>query len=168
MTKMLQRLQQMAQNQQRSSANSDNLLHHIWTRTVVTADDLVELLEQPSQFLPDHVQVVVLDSMADLFRAGNNNNHSSNGTTAQLLYYVAQLLQRLHLPVLCLNQVTLNTQNPALGVSWAHCVQTQYAVDQTRTLRIIKSSAHACPQKVDFAIQAGGVVCCCCAAASPS
>jgi RecA/RadA recombinase len=155
MNKLLQRLQQMANATTTTTAdtttttgNNDTpttnskisqslfLLQRILTRSLVTADDLYDLLSNPPKsatpskpFQQQHhpqqqqqpasssLRLVVLDSIADIFRAGNHDHDTHHATTstsngvrrsAHLAATTARLLQLWadYIPVLVLNQVS--------------------------------------------------------------
>ena len=139
--KVLQRLDQMAGTTRR------DLLHQILVRPVPHAEDL-ETLE-----LPERHDLLVVDSIADVYRSQEDSNYAAR---AKALVQVAAKWKRER-PVLVLNQVAGDSLRPALGLVWAHCVDTSYRVNRRR-LELVKSPRYNAPQTMDFEIRAEGVI----------
>jgi RecA/RadA recombinase len=190
MPKVLQRLSQMSEawtkqnavdvDQQHSPSNATTststpvtpvqVLSRIMTRAVVNQDDLFDLLRHEMAALLEQetdCQVIVLDSVADLFRGLNHEVKASGGGTSKkqddknlaadrsaTLFSLAAILKQFsdkyHIPIVVLNQVTARISNqpsasssssfssssavlPALGLSWANCVNTSYILTRQET-----------------------------------
>jgi RecA/RadA recombinase len=104
----------------------------------------VQPTEYPQQNKDQHtVALVVLDSIADLFRLGNSDNPDDKAAILKrsyLLFDLAAVLKELsdryQVPILVINQVTAdfvstgrsNNSLPALGLSWANCVNAAYII----------------------------------------
>jgi predicted ATP-dependent serine protease len=164
-SKIVQRLSQMADQ-------NSHLLQRILTKPVVNLDDLHTLLYTELPLLLEQqnssVRVLVLDSIADLFRDATEN-FSSIAARSAVLFAISVQLKKLsahyHVHMLVLNQVTTKISSndssclaPALGLSWAHCVDHSYMVDGQRCVTLVRSPMHATPQTVAFTIQTTGVV----------
>ncbi|CAB9509652.1 KaiC [Seminavis robusta] len=138
---------------------------------------------------PQHpVALVVLDSIADLFRLGNSDESDvEKGAILKrsyLMFELSAILKALsdqyQVPILVINQVTCDLnrkQNlPALGLSWANCVNTSYVIRRSRSaaggnssstradvnqglrhIFLAKSANHAVDQNASFVIDSGGV-----------
>lgn len=163
------RLVQQQQQQQHATSQrpSESVLSQILTHSIRNHDDLFTLLREdlPARLQgqalthpPHHshpVALIVLDSIADLFRLGNGDDVVDVDKTAiaqrsYRLFEIAALLRALSdqygIPVLVVNQVSSNLSNdlntskncsssgkssttiPTLGLSWANCVNTSYLV----------------------------------------
>jgi len=179
-------------------------MKRILTKTVVNQDDLLDLVcrELPDRLLEEpNVRVVVLDSIADLFRTSEDSSASFATRSAVLFQLAARLKEiscQFRVPIVVVNQVTAsisttanastakatlsswngtNTSRllPALGLSWAHCVnqsfllsrQPQVAPDDTcadnntnncRRIKLHQSSQHPRGQTATFRIQETGVI----------
>ena len=193
--KILQRLGQMSHQHQLSKEQ----LRRVFIKTVPNVDDLEELIskELPRRLLEEkssatsstctssngtHVpRLLIIDSIADLFRASYNAEGTSTRHRAVKLFQISSSLKRLcrdhpSLSVVVLNQVTAagfrDTAytdsssptagvTPALGLAWAHCVDSSFLLTKTsqqqRILQLVRSPQHAAPQSIGFDIQAGGV-----------
>lgn len=215
MPKILQRLSQMAeawalehqqhqqqddhqQQHQQTTAVHTQVLSRIMTRAVVNQDDLFHLMRHEMRALLEQetdTRVLVLDSVADLFRgmnheggantsgACNNNMQDDKNLAASrsaTLFSLAAILKEYsdtyHIPIVVINQVTARISNnnhseqqqqqqslssvlPALGLSWAHCVNTSYLLTRqeqqhattgtvfVRRLWLRRSSEAACTSR---------------------
>jgi RecA/RadA recombinase len=123
-TKVAQRLQQMAAascatiaSSERTSTCQDTLMNRIGTKCCATTDDLWELLQTTLPAILQQqpaVRLVVLDSIADLFRHDFDNQNDNAARRAALLFRLTAKLQALvtttkqnrPLSILVLNQVT--------------------------------------------------------------
>lgn len=122
--KVLQRLSTMA--------NGDmKVLQRIATRNVVNQEDWFDdvLTAQLPQLLHQsqgHIRVVVIDTLADLYRS----NDSKASDRASQLCRIAQRLKRFATDhgtsILVLNQVSGRDDHPALGLAWAHCCNASF------------------------------------------
>ena len=182
--KVLQRLQQMADaNNKENRDNSQRFLQCILTRAVSNQEDLFQLLtdELPTliQQNKNTMRILVLDSIADLFRGiqddDDNNDQTLNARRSASLFRLTARLRQLsdqyQFPILVLNQVTKTCTLPALGLSWAHCVNTTYLLtrieqiqqqQQTTTtfrrrIRLQKSPCLPSGQVTSFRIDPAGV-----------
>jgi hypothetical protein len=168
MTKMLQRLQQMAGE---SDNSNNNVLTQVLTRCVVQTDDFWELLhtELPAllqQAMPNantgskgRIQVVILDSLADLLR-GHTDMAARSAWLLVAASQLRKLASRYNVVMVVLNQVSFGEQTPALGLTWKHCVCESFCLSRqgnTRSVGLLKSSTNKCGQRVKFEIGVGGV-----------
>jgi RecA/RadA recombinase len=162
---------------QRSTAGRHSVLSQILTHSVRNHEDLfcllrVELPERLHQEEGQSVSVIVLDSIADLFRVGSGDSavqDKSNMTQRSfLLFDTAALLKKLSdqfgIPILVINQVSSdfssNTTIPTLGLSWSNCVNTQMMLtksSQHRQILLTKSSQHPVNRRATFKIEAHGI-----------
>lgn len=130
--------------------------------------------------LDNGVALIVLDSIADLFRLGNGDDSCMDSTSiarrSLVLFELASVLRELssryNVPFLVINQISSSLQTnaniPTLGLSWENCVNTSYMVRRQRTLKqdnskarqlfLTKSSSHAVNQRVAFHIEPRGIV----------
>jgi hypothetical protein len=178
------------------------------TRAVVNQDDLFDLLRHEMPALLERetdCQVLVLDSVADLFRGMNHEVKSAGGsggkkqddknlaadrsaTMFSLAAILKQFSEKYHIPIVVLNQVTARISNsnqpssastsssfssssavlPALGLSWANCVNTSYILTRqeiatgtstafVRRMSLRLSSTAACSQTACLQIEPQGV-----------
>ena len=139
-----------------SPSSPESVLSQILTHSVRNHDDLFTLLRedlplrlQEQQQRPSvprstghPVALIVLDSIADLFRLGNGDgavvdvDKTAISQRSFLLFEIASILRALSdqygIPILVINQVSsdLNGKSsiPTLGLSWANCVNTSYLV----------------------------------------
>jgi RecA/RadA recombinase len=205
----LDQQQQQQQQQQHSTTTTSTstattavqVLSRIMTRAVVNQDDLFDLLRHEMPALLERetdCQVLVLDSVADLFRGMNHEVKSVGGGKKQdnknlaadrsaTLFSLAAILKQFsdkyHIPIVVLNQVTARISNqpslsstfssssavlPALGLSWANCVNTSYILTRqeiatgtstafVRRLSLRLSSTAACSQTACLQIEPQGV-----------
>ena len=184
--KVLQRIRQMIstrlQQQQDEDKDEETLrfvdgtttptincvLRRIQIITCRTIDDWMEALWNENGLITQaltrpknkSLRVVIVDSIADLFRHDDNvTSHPANSyappTTAKSQSFFVQrstqlflMTQRLHqllqpilstqhpLSVLILNQVTMTTttshwpEQPALGLTWSNCVHSRFRVQK--------------------------------------
>ena len=178
------------------------LLERIQLSSVLNEEDLFELLAGKLQKQmarhKGHIKILILDSIADLYRGGGAYGGGAVEAKAQL-FHIAALLKKLshqfQVPVLVINQVVAVVQSkqnvvgtrlssilplprdglkPALGLSWANCVNTSYLTSRKeifsnlsynigrasrfeRSLSLYKASHTACCQSASFCIQEAGV-----------
>jgi RecA/RadA recombinase len=169
------------------------LLNQILIKGCVNTDDLYEILDKEIPRIAldrrNNVRVLVLDSVADLFRGNLDSISVSNKSNeaaerASMLFYLSSRLKHLSdsfhpLSVFVINQVTgcehlsvanstsqmrscsLSTSHtPALGLSWAHCVNSSYELTKTanatRKLTLMKSPVYQVGTSVCFTIDVGG------------
>jgi DNA-repair protein XRCC3 len=124
------------------------VLSQILTRSVTNQEDLLCLLreELPQQLKQwqqsggyHPVSVIVLDSIADMFRVGNGEgafeDKANLSQRSSLLFEIAAILRKLsdefRIPIVVINQVSSDFSSsdshiPTLGLSWANCVNTSY------------------------------------------
>lgn len=160
-TKTAQRLEHMAEDR----------LDKILTSGIVNQDDLMRVLEEDLPILlADHtVKVVVLDSIADLFREPDTTAERYwIARRSSLLFQVATQLQAyaedFQIPILIVNQVSQRFDQessvPALGLAWAHCIQHSFMCTRRagagRVIRLDRSPRHA-PASASFVIATSGV-----------
>ena len=162
-----------------------SVLSQILTHSVRNHDDLFALLrddlplrlkeqqqqqqqqQQTSQKAttptPSHsVALIVLDSIADLFRLGNGDGAVIDTTSTKtaitqrsfLLFEISSILRSLSdqygIPILVINQVSSDfssTQQggvvPTLGLSWANCINTSYLLRRRSShLQLLSSSGN--------------------------
>ena len=140
--------------------NTHKLLSHIWLHGIRNTDDLMELFEEklPKLLQQDSkISVVVLDSIASLFRLSedSNDNHvkkirsqtgshwkNRSSTFFKIATHCKYLSTTHHVPFVVVNDVTtkmIPTQSsvtanvePALGLSWSQCVNTSYFVTRLK------------------------------------
>ena len=150
-----------------STNSSESILSQILTHSVRNHDDLFTLLRDdlplrlqqqrtshpnkqdsnshaPS---PHPVALIVLDSIADLFRLGNGDgavidtNQTAISHRSFLLFEISSILRSLSdqygIPILVINQVSndMNSKStvPTLGLSWANCTNTSFLVRRQST-----------------------------------
>ena len=160
-------------NHNNNADSSSTLLQRILTKCVRNEDDFLQfvLQELPTMLLLScpTIRVVVLDSIANLFRGNDENDDGSlwlahaNQRSSTLFRIAAQLKflsERYNIPILVINQVSHNLQTntivPALGLSWASCVNASYQIAKlgvsdstgpqqqqqtTRSLTLVRSSS---------------------------
>jgi RecA/RadA recombinase len=181
--RLAQRLFQMATSRfDENAVMIDSLLQRIQTRALRNQEEIVNFVNQE---LPEmlasklQIQLIVLDSIAGMFRTCNEEGYPQR---ARLLFDIASQLKRIshvyQIPILVMNQVSTNISNntmvPALGVSWAACVNTSYRVERSerhtkenekkessvvfeRKITLVHSSSYP-ETTIPFEIQASGVV----------
>jgi RecA/RadA recombinase len=181
--RLAQRLFQMATSRfDENAVMIDSLLQRIQTRALRNQEEIVNFVNQE---LPEmlasklQIQLIVLDSIAGMFRTCNEEGYPQR---ARLLFDIASQLKRIshvyQIPILVMNQVSTNISNntmvPALGVSWAACVNTSYRVERSerhtkenekkessvvfeRKITVVHSSSYP-ETTIPFEIQASGVV----------
>ena len=186
-TKLAQRLQQMAtarnnHHQQYTTTTSEDVLQRILTRTLRNQDELLAFCQtQLDKLLQRHdISIVVLDSMAGMFRTCHENYASRSSLLFQIATNLKQLSEQYSVVILCINQVTTdidtNTLRPALGLSWSQCVNTSIHVEKVvtasndnhktngaeavtvRRLTCVRSSSIPRTKSAKFQIDASGVV----------
>ena len=188
--KVVQRITQMIQARcQEQPYNTDNtdheeiqsqqqqriqsILRRIQIITCRTLDDFMEICSEPQGLLTQtirmsassttsssFVRIMVVDSIADLFRYNDHEHHrnsKSNAVTSKftmerslhfftLTQRLQQLMTQQHsslpLSILILNQVTSNMsehemdhhhvhdETPALGLSWSNCVHSRFQLQK--------------------------------------
>ncbi|KAF5185146.1 Dna repair and recombination protein rada [Thalictrum thalictroides] len=137
-------------------SSSYNPLDHIFVRDVQSAEELIGLLAQIDRFIenppsPLPVRLIVIDSIAALFRSEFDNTPKDLKRRSSLFFKIASMLKlqakKFNLAVLITNQVVdfigndvvngmrvgnlgcLYTSGrrvcPALGLSWANCVNSR-------------------------------------------
>jgi DNA-repair protein XRCC3 len=174
------RLQQMAA--QRANGDSGEVLKRILTRFIRNDDEFSAFLEKdlPQMLLTHYsnIGVIVLDSIAGLFRVAQTT--TTYAIRSGVLFRIAAQLKRIseihQIPIVVINQVTSSLQAnrivPALGVSWASCVNTSYMLSRTegpqdkegkqkcifsRSISLVRSSSLA-PFSITFRIDASGAI----------
>lgn len=193
---IVKRLEQMvlSRQEQRPASTPDQMkaptrsppctiLQRILTRAAWNAEQLTQVLDElPVLLKSGTVRVLVLDSIADMFRTsedtdGTRSQQSSHHHAARsaILFGLAARLKKLSdvfdVPVLVINQVALSGvwTKPALGLSWAHCIDVRYILIRQerggdagvvfgRRVTLDASSSHATGQHKAFFIRADGVV----------
>jgi hypothetical protein len=183
-SKIAQRLEQMAKtrlnnikamNSHYSSSTTNSILSRILIKAVMTPEDLLALVHpitgELGQILHQSnkniAQVVILDDIATLFRVLEGSIVSRSATLFALAASLKRLSDKYQVPILVLNQVTTkgndisSINEPALGLSWAQCVNQAYSVtkrsNRTRTLLLERSPTHG-PNETEFTVQDCGVV----------
>jgi hypothetical protein len=86
----------------------------------------------------ERIGVIIIDSMAGLFRIPDQKQSSSwYVRRSGLLFQAAAQLKKLsfqyHVPIVVVNQVSASEQGPstpALGLSWSHCVNCRYLISR--------------------------------------
>jgi hypothetical protein len=120
------------------------------------------------------MRLLVIDSVADVFRGDATTDYPDRAL--RFLQWVTALRREYHdCPILILNQVTLTDTQPALGMTWAHCVNasflvgvlqqnssstnntTQHIPPPQRVLSLRRSPVHG-PHSIAFAVETGGCV----------
>ena len=142
--------------------NTHRLLSNVWLHGIRNTDDLMELFEEklPKLLQQDpKISVVVLDSIASLFRASEDTNgiqvnkkrsqpgghwKSRSSTFFKIATHCKYLSTIHHVPIIFVNDVTtkiIPTQSyvkanaePALGLSWSQCVNTTYFVTRLKNI----------------------------------
>lgn len=198
-------------------SNASTIMKRILTRACTNTDDLFHLLQNdlPSILKAgsvngrserqrqeigtkmNQVRLLVIDSVADLFRGqldtGNTRNDcravdNESAKRAYMLFKFSSILKRLSdvfnpLTIVVVNQVTakvegslpsiynetngtgskssnlLLLQVPALGLSWAHCVNTSFLLFKQNGFHCVslrKSSKYQTGSVVNFAIETEG------------
>lgn len=143
------RLDQMSRGR---NLEENSILQRIITRFVRNQDDFQTFIfhELPT-FLNEEtdVGVLVLDSIASMFRISETSDESFAINRSGLLFQISAQLKKLseiyHIPVVVINQVTadfsgkeIKPYRPALGLSWENCVNQSYLL----TRRERSSSGH--------------------------
>jgi len=144
--KIAQRLHQMA-SLRSTTTSTKTLLQHILTRTMRNEDEFLNFCmhELPLMLQSSNIRVVVLDSMAGMFRVCSRSCFPKRSF---LLFQIATQLKLLSdqykVPILCINQVTTNINTntivPALGVSWSQCVNTSYRVERSEQQETVQEN----------------------------
>jgi DNA-repair protein XRCC3 len=191
--KIAQRLEQMMLSRvaaRRSSSRSNNisttdLLDRIWTRSMRNEDELLVFVQQELATILQQtsVGVIVLDSVAAMFRVSESHDDKYQyAKRSQTLFGLAAAFNRLsekhNVPIICINQVSANfgpsndsssskaQEQPALGLSWANCVNTSYWVSRKETNSgnatsfrrhvTLRRSSSRPTESVEFIVDAGG------------
>jgi Rad51 len=106
-----------------------DILSRIHLRGIRNGDELANLIvtAKNSSTSTRPMRLLVMDSLADLFRADPTTDYPQRAL--QFLQLV-QSWRRDYptMPILILNQVTLHDALPALGLTWAHCVNASFLV----------------------------------------
>jgi DNA-repair protein XRCC3 len=125
----------------------NSVLGRILTRTIRNQDEFEDFFfqELPSVLQKDRdIAFVAVDNIASLFRAPDGKHSLGIAERSYLLFRVAAHLRRLsehHLvPFLIINQVTAdfsstncNSVIPAMGLSWANCVNDSFLLSRSET-----------------------------------
>lgn len=135
-----------------------------------TPQELVSCVKSLDKAIIEHgARLVVLDSIASVLRRGSGQRagfaqrHDLLAGTAAALKSIADTF---HIPVVVTNQVTTTLQaglQPALGNTWAHCVNTRLVLEagrsspDTRSMTLSKSHM-AAKLSISYRIQGCGVV----------
>jgi RecA/RadA recombinase len=184
--RVAQRLHQMAAQRGNYGFNNHNnsgeVLKRILTRFIRNEDEFKTFLERdlPRMLLTQsNIGAIVLDSIAGLFRVAQTTT-TDYAMRSGVLFQVAAQLKRIsemyQLPIVVINQVTSSLQAnrivPALGVSWANCVNTSYMLSRSeglqdkqgkqkctflRRISLVRSSSLA-PFSTCFRIDASGAI----------
>jgi len=176
--------------QQSSPSQQQDWMQRILTKVVVNQDYLLDLITHELPALLDeepNIRVVVLDSIADLFRIADHRQ--SFATRSTMLFGLASRLKwlsdRFHVPIVVVNQITNKIGNPsvtgitqpsqiipALGLSWAQCVNRSYILSRggpppakegvidRRKIQLHRSSHNQEGATAAFCIQIDGVFLC--------
>mmetsp|Transcript_12558 Transcript_12558/g.19337 ORF Transcript_12558/g.19337 Transcript_12558/m.19337 type:complete len:279 (+) Transcript_12558:151-987(+) len=156
------RLDQMVRGrnlEENANQQATSILQRIVTRFVQNQDDFQAFIfhDLPT-FLNEKtdVGVLVLDSIASMFRISETSDKSFAINRSGLLFQISAQLKKLseihRIPVLVINQVTADFSGreskpfrPALGLSWENCVNQSYLL--TRRERSISTSSghHSTP-----------------------
>jgi len=155
--------------------NADELLQRILIREINEASELTMTIESvlPKLFMrcearKTPIKLVVIDSIAAVFRADFSNNKMEMLSRSKILYSLSSVMKALchkfKCPFVITNQVS--TWNgctiPALGFMWTTCLNTRIFLtrnEDTRTLKV-----HFCPHlpdcSVDYIVTELGVCSC--------
>lgn len=137
-----------------------DVLSHIHLRAIHNVDDFLEVIAK----LPTNARLVVIDSIADLFRTNDTTSRVDADyyqQRARSLWRVSQHLRRRNTTTtLVLNQVTATPgrgtlHQPALGLAWSQCVTSQLRIHGHRWIRLHHSPVYG-PQQVQFTIATEG------------
>eukprot|EP00980_Cylindrotheca_fusiformis_P004085 scaffold880_cov132-Cylindrotheca_fusiformis.AAC.81 len=164
--RIAKRLQQLLLTTTTTTTQSHHLLEYVFVNWVRNPDDFMDLLEHklPRLLATHNPSVVVLDGMAALFRTSSSSSlssqqtnwfHDRSATFFQIASRCKALSLRYRVPFLVTNEATstpihptatttMTTKlEPALGLSWAQCVNTSLFVQhhggRVRKLTTIKS-----------------------------
>ena len=170
--RIAQRLQQMAEHRGQDSAS---VLQHILTRCIRNEDEFMTFITKELPPMLHEVGVLVLDSIGGLYRV-SQTHPTAYAKRSEALFSIAAQLKKLsdcyQVPIVVINQVTtsleLDRVIPALGLSWASCVNTSYMLSRqaqerdqqtifARKISLVRSSCNA-PVSFSFRIDAGGAV----------
>jgi Rad51 len=148
----------------RAIRNADELVNDLLHRTTTTSTKMMTL------------RLLVIDSVADVFRGDAGTDYPDRAL--RFLQWVTALRRMYHdCPILILNQVTWTDTQPALGMTWAHCVNASFLVvaavqqnsstnattkqqqqpPQQRVLSLRRSPVHG-PHSIAFVVETGGCV----------
>lgn len=125
----------------------NSILERILTMTIRNQDQFEDFLFQELPIILQNdpaIAFVAVDSIASLFRAPDGKQSMGVAERSVLLFRVATHLKKLsehHLvPFLIINQVTAdfsssncNSVIPALGLSWANCVNESYLLSRSES-----------------------------------
>jgi DNA-repair protein XRCC3 len=184
--RVAQRLQQMAAQRRHGNVNgngdSGEVLKRILTRFIRNEDEFLTFLEKDLPHMltstQSNIGLIVLDSIAGLFRVSQTT--ITYAMRSGVLFQIAAQLKRIsgifQIPIVVINQVTSSLQAnrivPALGVSWASCVNTSYMLSRSegsqdkqgkqkcvfsRSISLVRSSSFA-PLSTSFRIDASGAI----------
>jgi Rad51 len=159
------------------------ILSRIHLRAIRNADELVNDLNrrQDGSCTSMMLRLLVIDSVADVFRGDASTDYPDRAL--RFIQWVTALRRMYHdCPILILNQVTWTATQPALGMTWAHCVNASFlvvvAVQQNsstnattkqqqqqpqpqqppqRVLSLRRSPVHG-PHSIAFVVETGGCV----------
>jgi hypothetical protein len=151
----------------RGIRNADELVNDLHTGSLTSSSSSSSSNNRRTTTTADTIRLLVIDSVADVFRGDATTDY-----TQRALRFVQWVLalRRDHAdcPILMLNQVTLNDTMPALGLTWAHCVNASFLVQKhdssswlssgtppRRVLSLQRSPVHG-PHSIAFAVETGG------------
>jgi len=164
--------------QSRERCHHQSLLSQILTLSIRNQEELFTLLHEdlPVRLENHQVAIIVLDSIADLYRLGNGDETDSCSSMvtsvgvltrrSSVFFEIAKILRglshRYRIPVLVINQVSsdLNrpgsTAGPSLGMSWANCVNASYFLRRSTPLSF--PSANGGNRKADGPDSAAAII----------
>jgi len=130
-----------------------SILNRIITRFVPNQDEFEQfiLYDLPSFLQTDSaVGLIVLDSIASMFRTDEMNDELFAVNRSSLLFQLSAQLKKLsevhNIPIVVINQVTGDfsmsetLSRPALGLSWENCVNQSFLLTRRE---VIKNDSHA-------------------------
>jgi DNA-repair protein XRCC3 len=158
------RLHQMAEVQKVETnleqRPTNAILSNIFTRLIRNQDDFHQFVfqELPELLRNDKdIAFVAMDSIASIFRICEGKLSLDAASRSGKLFSIAAQLKKLserhRLPMLVVNQVTADFSSlrgdsvlPALGLSWASCVNESYVVSREEANRCYSSTQDSTPQ----------------------
>ena len=144
----------------------DSILDGIHIFRVYDEPTQTATIEYLPQFLEQHlpqpsrqIRVVVLDSIAFLYRSSNSDYLARSRSLSNVASLLSDMASKYNLAVVVVNQMTTKINGnvsqvvPALGESWAHAVTTRLVVEHQqkqhqqesiRLCRLVKSPHKPC------------------------